>query len=393
MTLQDCYCPDRNGSRPSPCRGHGPVPAPGEAGGDPWIAFGYLVAGVLLYGGAGLGTGPLAGAPPSWWFVGILFGRRTRHRTRPGRDSRRPDPTRRRSSEQHRSHVEQPHHPQRGIRPAGSRATSILPPIGRWRKLRVPWSGTGRSAVTKPMLQLVIAAVLVFGFFCLAIRAARHGARPAAVRRRGRLRRSCATRWAATSSAATTSSASRPTCSRCSSSSWSTTSSATIPFFQFPTFSRSGMVYGLAALSWLIYNGVGIKKHGFARLPQAAVRSRPASAARSCCCWCRWSSSPTSSCARSRWRCDSSPTCSPGHLLLILFALGGEYLLVEAVAGAQRRRSASWPGCSSSSVAFLELLVQFLQAYVFVLLNAMYIQVRSPTSTEPTLHHPARTPF
>ena len=27
-----------------------------------------------------------------------------------------------------------------------------------------------------------------------------------------------------------------------------------IPFIQFPTFSRSGMVYGLAALSWIVYN-------------------------------------------------------------------------------------------------------------------------------------------
>ena len=36
-------------------------------------------------------------------------------------------------------------------------------------------------------------------------------------------------------------------------------------------------------------------------------------------------------------------------------------------------RSASWRGSSSSLIAFLELLVQFLQAYVFILLNAMYI--------------------
>ena len=37
---------------------------------------------------------------------------------------------------------------------------------------------------------------------------------------------------------------------------------ASIPFLQFPTFSRSGMVYGLAAMSWVIYNAVGMKKHG-----------------------------------------------------------------------------------------------------------------------------------
>ena len=37
---------------------------------------------------------------------------------------------------------------------------------------------------------------------------------------------------------------------------------ATIPFIQFPTFSRAGMAYALAGLSWVVYNGVGIRKHG-----------------------------------------------------------------------------------------------------------------------------------
>ncbi|HWU05651.1 MAG TPA: F0F1 ATP synthase subunit A, partial [Streptomyces sp.] len=35
-----------------------------------------------------------------------------------------------------------------------------------------------------------------------------------------------------------------------------------IPLINFPTFSRAGMVYGLAALSWIIYNAVGMRKHG-----------------------------------------------------------------------------------------------------------------------------------
>ena len=29
---------------------------------------------------------------------------------------------------------------------------------------------------------------------------------------------------------------------------------ASIPFIEFPTFSRAGMVYGLALLTWVIYN-------------------------------------------------------------------------------------------------------------------------------------------
>ena len=47
---------------------------------------------------------------------------------------------------------------------------------------------------------------------------------------------------------------------------------ASVPFIQFPTFSRSGMVYGLALLSWIIYNVAGMRVHGVAGLLQAPVR-------------------------------------------------------------------------------------------------------------------------
>ena len=60
-----------------------------------------------------------------------------------------------------------------------------------------------------------------------------------------------------------------------------------------------------------------------------------------------------------------------GHILLVLFSTGGLYLLenqgaIGAVAG-----PLAW--VLAIAVSFLEILVQFLQAYVFVLLNAMYI--------------------
>ena len=60
-----------------------------------------------------------------------------------------------------------------------------------------------------------------------------------------------------------------------------------------------------------------------------------------------------------------------GHLLLILFALGGEYLLIEGSALIKPVGLLAW--VLFVAVAFLEMLVQFLQAYVFTLLNAMYI--------------------
>ncbi|MFT3872464.1 MAG: F0F1 ATP synthase subunit A [Nocardioides sp.] len=60
-----------------------------------------------------------------------------------------------------------------------------------------------------------------------------------------------------------------------------------------------------------------------------------------------------------------------GHLLLILFALGGEYLLVHGAVMVKPVGILAW--LLFIAIAFLEMLVQFLQAYVFTLLNAMYI--------------------
>jgi F-type H+-transporting ATPase subunit a len=145
---------------------------------------------------------------------------------------------------------------------------------------------------------------------------------------------------------------------------------ATIPFIQFPTFSRSGMVYGLALLSWIIYNAVGIKKHGFVgyfkhqSVPHGVspvlypllvpleflsnIIVRPVTLA-----------------------LRLFANLFAGHILLVLFSTGGLYLLqnegvIGAIAG-----PVAW--VLAILVSFLELLVQFLQAYVFVLLNAMYI--------------------
>src|SRR5690606_31773698 len=36
------------------------------------------------------------------------------------------------------------------------------------------------------------------------------------------------------------------------------------PLFMFPTFSNIGYAWGLALLSWIIYNAAGVKKHGLA---------------------------------------------------------------------------------------------------------------------------------
>ena len=145
---------------------------------------------------------------------------------------------------------------------------------------------------------------------------------------------------------------------------------ATIPFIQFPTFSRSGMVYALALLSWVIYNAVGIKRHGFVgyfkhQSVPAGIKGpillllvplefmsnilvRPVTLA-----------------------LRLFANMFAGHLLLILFALGGEYLILHMAVQYAPVGILAW--LLFLAVALLEVLIQFLQAYVFVLLNAMYI--------------------
>jgi F-type H+-transporting ATPase subunit a len=62
-----------------------------------------------------------------------------------------------------------------------------------------------------------------------------------------------------------------------------------------------------------------------------------------------------------------------GHLLLVLFTLGAEYLLFHSDKLAYAPVGVL-AFIMAIAISFLEILVQFLQAYVFTLLTAVYIQ-------------------
>ena len=144
-----------------------------------------------------------------------------------------------------------------------------------------------------------------------------------------------------------------------------------IPGLNFPTFSRSGMVYGLAALSWVIYNAVGIKKHGFAGyFKLQSVPSGVSGPILLLLVPLEFLSNIVVRPITLALRLFANMLA--GHLLIILFAVGGEYLLLETSAAYAPVGILAW--VMFVAISFLELLVQFLQAYVFVLLNAMYIQ-------------------
>lgn len=60
-----------------------------------------------------------------------------------------------------------------------------------------------------------------------------------------------------------------------------------------------------------------------------------------------------------------------GHILLLLMALGGEYLLIHG--GPLFKVLSIGPFGMAILMTFFELLVEFLQAYIFTLLAALYI--------------------
>ena len=145
---------------------------------------------------------------------------------------------------------------------------------------------------------------------------------------------------------------------------------ASIPFIQFPTFSRSGMVYGLALMSWVIYNAAGIRKHGFlGYLKHQCVPAGIKGPILALLIPLEFMSNIVVRPVTLALRLFANMLA--GHLLLILFALGGEYLILEMSLQYAPVGILAW--VLFVLIAFLELLVQFLQAYVFVLLNAMYI--------------------
>jgi F-type H+-transporting ATPase subunit a len=143
-----------------------------------------------------------------------------------------------------------------------------------------------------------------------------------------------------------------------------------IPFIQFPTFSRAGMVYGLAALSWIIYNWVGIQKHGFVGyLKLQCVPAGITGPILGLLVPLEFMSNLVVRPVTLALRLFANMFA--GHILILLFALGGEYLLVHGATLLKPVGLLAW--LLFIAISFLELLVQFLQAYVFVLLNAMYI--------------------
>ena len=142
-----------------------------------------------------------------------------------------------------------------------------------------------------------------------------------------------------------------------------------VPFIQFPTMSRIGFPIALTLVTFVVYHAVGFKTKGVkgyaaSLLPPGLptplkpyiyllelvtfLITRPLTLA-----------------------LRLFANMFAGHLLLLVFILGAEYMIVHGGPGLKVTGVLS--GVLAIVMTFFEILVEFLQAYIFTLLTALYI--------------------
>jgi F-type H+-transporting ATPase subunit a len=142
-----------------------------------------------------------------------------------------------------------------------------------------------------------------------------------------------------------------------------------IPVVQFPTFSRIGFPIALTIVVYVVYQTVAFRRKGFLGYFKSLVPpglpgwiiplmfvlefityfiNRPLTLA-----------------------LRLFGNMFAGHLMLLVFTLGGEYLLLHSTAPNKVAGVLSF--AFTIVMSFFEILIEFLQAYVFTLLAALYI--------------------
>ncbi len=144
-----------------------------------------------------------------------------------------------------------------------------------------------------------------------------------------------------------------------------------VPFIQYPTFSRLGFPLVLTLVVYVVYHVVALRrKHGVVGYMKSLVPSGLP-------LWLRpilfvlefltyFIIRPVTLALR------LMGNMLAGHLMLLVFVLGGEYLLLHGD-GIFLKFSGILSFAFAILMTFFELLIEFLQAFVFTLLAALYI--------------------
>lgn len=142
-----------------------------------------------------------------------------------------------------------------------------------------------------------------------------------------------------------------------------------VPFLQFPSFSRISFAYVLGIITFGVFHYVGIRKQGLYKyvkdimfmpgVPKPVyILLTPIEIATFLIV------RPLTLSLR------LFANMFAGHLLLLIFMLGGEHLLQGAIA---MKFVGIFSFGMGIALTFFEFLVQCLQAYIFTLLTALYI--------------------
>jgi F-type H+-transporting ATPase subunit a len=143
-----------------------------------------------------------------------------------------------------------------------------------------------------------------------------------------------------------------------------------LPVIQYPTYARVAFAVGLSLVVFVVYHWIGIRRKGLGRylkditiLPGLPGWIIPMVAFLELVTY--FFTRPVTLALR------LFGNMFAGHLLLLLMALGGEYMLVHG--GPVLKVMSIGPFAMGFALTLLEILVEFLQAYIFTLLAALYI--------------------
>ena len=143
-----------------------------------------------------------------------------------------------------------------------------------------------------------------------------------------------------------------------------------IPLIQLPTTSHVGTAYALAGIVYVFWIGLGLKKHGLRYFKVATVPSGVPKAILPLIVLIEIISTflvrPITHSLR------LFATMLSGHLIIALSAAGTAYLFLDADGPLKALGVLTFAG--GVGMYLFEVMIQVLQAYVFVLLTAIYIQ-------------------
>jgi F-type H+-transporting ATPase subunit a len=143
-----------------------------------------------------------------------------------------------------------------------------------------------------------------------------------------------------------------------------------IPLVQFPTMARFGFPVALLIVVYVTYHGIGFKRHGFVgyfkhvMFPPGVPKPiyillSPIEFLQ------KFIAQPFALAIR------VFAAMFAGHLILLVFTLGGQFLLAEASVAFKPVSLIAF--LFAVALTFVEALIQVLQAYIFALLSASYI--------------------